>query len=75
MWWFRPNILSILVLIEIRIMVKTRLNYYYVSHINLVKAILSKVEFLVVVGWWWFRPNILSILVLIEIRIRIKIRL
>ena len=40
-------------------------------------AILSKVEFLVVVVGWggWFRPNILSILVLIEIMIRIKTRL
>ena len=53
-------------------------------------AILSKVEFPVVVGWggggvvvgWWsgggvgwFRPNIRSLLVLIEIRIRIKTRL
>ena len=47
---------------------------------SMVWAILSKVEFPVVVGWGggvvgWFRPNIWSILVLIEIRIRIKTRL
>ena len=46
---------------------------------SMVWAILSKVEFLVVVGWWGgvvgggFRPNILSLLVLIEIRIRLKL--